>query len=54
MRVCLRCGTAYDFRRSTSSLKLTYCGIFCEQGDLGFTIDSLFALERIDAVQAKE
>lgn len=42
IRVCLRCGIRYDWRRSPSaSLKMTYCGTLCEKSDLGFTIDSL-------------
>ena len=39
---CVRCGIPYDWRRSTSSsLKMTYCSSLCEQGDLGFTIESI-------------
>jgi endogenous inhibitor of DNA gyrase (YacG/DUF329 family) len=39
---CGRCGVRYDWQRSTSSsLKMTYCSSLCEQGDLGFTIESM-------------
>jgi hypothetical protein len=42
IRNCTRCGSAYDWRRSASSLlKMTYCGSLCEQADLGFTIEGL-------------
>ena len=42
IRTCARCSTAYDWRRSSSSsLKMTYCGVLCERGGLGFTIESL-------------
>jgi len=42
IRVCARCQSPYDWRRSTSSsLKMTYCGSLCEKGDLGFTIETL-------------
>ena len=48
LRTCQRCHVAYDFRRSTSRyLKLTYCGMLCEQGALGFTIEAL--LENVPA-----
>lgn len=29
------------WRKSSSSLKMTYCGILCERGDLGFTLEGL-------------
>lgn len=42
LRTCKRCGLVYDWRRSpSSSLKMTYCGSLCEQGDLGFTLEAL-------------
>ena len=51
IRVCLRCGIRYNWRRSpSSSLKMTYCGTLCEKSDLGFTIDGLLRAER--ALQA--
>jgi len=47
MRICQHCGVPYDWRRSpSSSLKMTYCGSFCEQADLGFTIDTLLRGQR--------
>ncbi|MFN0148251.1 MAG: hypothetical protein ACKVT1_17255 [Dehalococcoidia bacterium] len=41
IKVCARCGLRYDWRRSPSTLKMTYCGSLCEAGDLGFTLDAL-------------
>jgi hypothetical protein len=42
LRTCGRCGRRYDWRRSTStSLKMTFCGVLCERGALGFTLDSI-------------
>ncbi len=42
MRTCARCATPYDWRRSSSSsLKMTYCGVLCERAGLGFTIESM-------------
>jgi len=47
IRVCLRCGSRYDWRRSpSSSLKMTYCGSLCESADLGFIIEALLIVER--------
>jgi hypothetical protein len=46
IRVCRRCLMRFDWRRSSSSLKLTYCGILCEAGDLGFTIEGLLRATR--------
>lgn len=47
-RTCDRCGASYDWRRSTSSvLKMTFCGVLCERGGLGFTLDSLLNSIRI-------
>ena len=43
IRACSRCGLRYDWRRSPSALKMTYCGSLCERGDLGFTLDGLIA-----------
>ncbi len=45
IRTCERCGLRYDWRRSPSSLKMTYCGSMCEGSDLGFTLDALMRLE---------
>lgn len=51
IRVCLRCGIRYDWRRSpSSSLKMTYCGALCERSDLGFTIDGLLNTRKPDPV----
>lgn len=48
LRTCGRCGGRYDWRRSTSSsLKMTYCGVLCERGALGFTLDTLLAGVRV-------
>jgi hypothetical protein len=44
---CTRCGLRYDWRRSPSGLKMTYCGSLCEAADLGFTIDALLQIERV-------
>ncbi|MBE7519130.1 MAG: hypothetical protein HS107_07765 [Thermoflexaceae bacterium] len=39
---CERCGAHYDWRKSSSwTLKMTYCSALCEQGDLGFSIETL-------------
>lgn len=38
---CKNCGTLYDFNKSKSSLKLTYCNNMCEVKDLGFHLLSL-------------
>lgn len=46
IKVCARCGLRYDWRKSPSTLKMTYCGSLCEAGDLGFTMDALLKLER--------
>jgi hypothetical protein len=55
---CARCGLRYDWRKSPSTLKMTYCGSLCEFGDLGFTVDALLRLERAprpeQAVEAPE
>ena len=41
IRDCARCGLRYDWRRSPSTLRMTYCSSLCERGDLGFTIEAL-------------
>lgn len=46
IRVCARCGLRYDWRKSPSTLKMTYCGSLCEAGDLGFTLDALLKAQR--------
>ncbi|MGD9934507.1 MAG: hypothetical protein AB7T37_12430 [Dehalococcoidia bacterium] len=45
IRTCERCGLKYDWRRSPSSLKMTYCGSMCEGSGLGFTLDALMRLK---------
>jgi endogenous inhibitor of DNA gyrase (YacG/DUF329 family) len=45
---CKRCQTPYHWEKSSSNLKMTYCSILCEIGDLGFSIDSIFYLERME------
>ena len=47
IKVCARCGLRYDWRKSPSTLKMTYCGSLCEAGDLGFTLDALLKSERV-------
>ena len=37
-RSCARCGNTYDWRKSSSDLKMTYCGVICERIQEGFTI----------------
>ena len=44
--VCQRCKLRYDWRKSPSSLKMTYCGSICERNDLGFTLDAIEKMER--------
>ena len=46
IKQCARCGLRYEWRRSPSSLKMTYCGSLCERADLGFTLDALLRFER--------
>lgn len=44
MRQCERCGMRYDWRKSTSKhLKMTFCGLLCERGALGFTLESMLS-----------
>jgi hypothetical protein len=52
IKVCARCGLRYDWRKSPSTLKMTYCGSLCEYGDLGFTVDALLKMERSGAAPA--
>ena len=51
IRQCERCGAKYDWRRSPSTLKMTYCGSLCERGALGFTIDALLQVQRRPATE---
>ncbi len=46
IKVCARCSLRYDWRKSPSTLKMTYCSSLCECGDLGFTMDALMKMER--------
>lgn len=54
MRECQRCHVKYDFSRSTSELKLTYCGILCQIGDLGFSLEALLTMEIKPTVKVEE
>jgi hypothetical protein len=46
IKICSRCGLRYDWRKSPSTLKMTYCSSLCEHGDLGFTVEALLRMER--------
>ena len=47
IKVCVRCGLRYDWRKSPSTtLKMTYCSSLCERADLGFTIEALLKVQR--------
>jgi hypothetical protein len=50
IKTCANCELRYDWRRSPSGLKMTYCGSLCEAADLGFTIDALLQAERAPRV----
>ena len=57
MRMCQHCGITYQWRKSPSSLKMTYCGNLCEKADLGFLIEDLLhahyvVLPRTDKIHA--
>ncbi len=61
IKVCARCNLRYDWRKSPSGMKMTYCSSLCERADLGFTLEALLRYERkpmvelpADAVEAKE
>ncbi|MCC6382256.1 MAG: hypothetical protein IT304_07090 [Dehalococcoidia bacterium] len=54
IKVCARCGLRYDWRKSPSTLKMTYCSSLCEFGDLGFTMDALMKLQRAERPAAVE
>ena len=51
IKVCARCGLRYDWRKSPSSMKMTYCCSLCERADLGFTLEALLKF-RPDRKQA--
>ena len=54
MRECQRCHTSYQWERSQSALRFTYCGVLCELFDLGFSIDGLISseLKRVSVMTA--
>lgn len=41
LKPCERCHQPYDWKHSNSSLKMTYCGLQCEIGGLGFSMEAL-------------
>ena len=43
---CKRCNLPYTSARSTSALRLTYCSLFCELSDLGFSMDALEHMQK--------
>jgi hypothetical protein len=49
IKVCKHCSIKYDWRRSPSGLKMTYCGSLCERYDLGFTIEAVVRFEPVRA-----
>lgn len=51
IKICSRCGLRYDWRKSPSTLKMTYCSSLCEHGDLGFTVEALLRMERTGPVE---
>lgn len=54
IKVCARCSLRYDWRKSPSTLKMTYCSSLCEAGDLGFTVESLLKAERAPVIDLPE
>ncbi len=40
IKECQHCKTPYQTDKSRSSLKLTWCGILCEVGELGYVLSS--------------
>ncbi len=51
---CKRCNLPYVSSRSTSALRLTYCSLFCELSDLGFSMDALEHMQKNEPVGADE
>ncbi len=47
IKLCARCSLRYDWRKSPSTLKMTYCSSLCEFGDLGFTLDAMLKMQRV-------
>ena len=45
IKVCARCSLRYDWRKSPSSMKMTYCSSLCERADLGFTVEALLRFD---------
>ncbi len=54
IKVCVRCALRYDWRKSPSTLKMTYCSSLCEAGDLGFTVEALLKAERAPVISIPE
>ncbi|GMV86198.1 MAG: hypothetical protein AMXMBFR80_20530 [Dehalococcoidia bacterium] len=54
IKVCARCSLRYDWRKSPSSMKMTYCSSLCEKADLGFTLEALLRYERVKTVGEEE
>ena len=54
IKVCARCSLRYDWRKSPSTLKMTYCCSLCEAGDLGFTLEALLKAERRPVIKPPE
>jgi hypothetical protein len=54
IKVCARCSLRYDWRKSPSTLKMTYCSSLCEAGDLGFTVEALLKAERAPVISIPE
>jgi hypothetical protein len=49
IKVCARCELRYDWRKSPSSMKMTYCSSLCERADLGFTLEALLRFDPAEA-----
>lgn len=45
IHACTYCEIAFDDRKSSSTLKYSYCGYMCEIKDLGFCIDDFIRAE---------
>ena len=54
IKVCARCNLRYDWRKSPSSMKMTYCSSLCEKADLGFTLEALLRYERTAPAEEAE
>lgn len=51
---CQHCSTPYHWHKSSSTLKLTYCGSICERSNLGFTIAGLTNLQLINSSDSEK